>query len=70
MNKNLNVKWTRESAIISSSSKFSCKIGLLYNEGLWLAEKINEHQVIDSSKFQTLADAYIWAENILLLKTD
>ena len=72
MNRNLNVKWFKETATISAPSQeiTNCRIKLLYDECLWLAEKRNETEVIESGKFKTLADAYVWAENILLVKTD
>lgn len=72
MNRNLNVKWYKESATITtpSTSVTDCKIKLLYDESLWLVEERKEEKVIKSSKFETLADASKWCEDILLSKTN
>lgn len=65
MNKELKVKWRKESATISNT-KSDCKIKLLYDELMWLGEKLENKKVKESKKFKSLQDAYAWSENILL----
>lgn len=65
MNKELKLKWRKESATISHNN-CDCKIKLLYDELMWLGEKVQNEQVKESKKFKTLKDAYAWSENILL----
>jgi len=72
VNRNLNVKWYKESATITTPTTTitNCKIELLYNEGLWLVEKRKEEEIVESNKFGTLAEASKWCEDVLLGKTN